>query len=104
MSEIVEGKPVRVAGRELVPVVRVEKVVRRRAFVGAGGLTGEGVGFVHMRPVAVLERQSGAAARRIPISDVMARLIGGLFLAALIIPLLMMVAVHVARACVTRED
>ena len=103
MSEIVEGKVVHVAGRELEPIVRVGKVVQRRAFVGASGLAGEGAGFVHMRPVAVLERQGGTVARHIPIPDVTAQLIGGLLLAALIIPLLMVVAVHIARMRVTHE-
>jgi hypothetical protein len=104
MSEIVEGKARRVAGRELAPVVRVDKMVQRRAFVGASGLAGEGAGFVYMQPVAVLERREGMLARRIPVPDVTARLIGGLLLAALIIPLLMVVAVYVARAHIVRGD
>lgn len=104
MIEVVEGKPMRVGDRELVPVVRVERVVRRRAFVGADGLAGEGVGFVRMRPIAILERQGGAGERRIPIPDRTVQLIGGLLLAALMIPLLLMVAVLVAHMRVARKD
>jgi uncharacterized spore protein YtfJ len=92
----VEGRPIRVGERELVPVVRVETDVRRRAFVGADGLAGEGSGFVYMRPVAVLER-SEAGQRRIPIQDRTAQLLGGLLLAALIIPALMLLAERIAR-------
>lgn len=96
MVEIVEGEPVRVAERELVPVVRVETDVRRQAFVGAGGLAGEGLGFVHMRPIAILER-SGAGERHMPVHDKTAQWLGGLLLAALVIPALMMIAERVVR-------
>jgi hypothetical protein len=92
----IEGRPIHVEGRELVPVVRVETDVRRRAFVGARGLAGEGTGFVHMRPVAILER-GGAGERRIPVRDRTAQLLGGLLLAALVIPALMLLAERIAR-------
>jgi uncharacterized spore protein YtfJ len=92
----VEGRPIRVGERELVPVVRVETDVQRRVFVGAGRLAGEGAGFVHMRPVAILER-SEAGERRIPIQDRTAQLLGGLLLAALVIPALMLLAERIAR-------
>lgn len=92
----IEGRPIRVGDRELVPVVRVETDVRRRALVGASGLAGEGSGFVHMRPVAILERGE-AGERRIPIHDRTAQLLGGLLLAALVIPALMLLAERIAR-------
>jgi uncharacterized spore protein YtfJ len=92
----VEGEPIRIGERELVPVVRVETEVRRRAFVGANGLAGEGAGFVHLRPVAILER-SGEGEQCIPIQDRTAQLLGGLLLAALVIPALMLLAERIAR-------
>jgi uncharacterized spore protein YtfJ len=92
----VEGEPIRIGERELVPVVRVETEVRRRAFVGASGLAGEGAGFVHLRPVAVLER-SEEGERCISIQDRTAQLFGGLLLAALVIPALMLLAERIAR-------
>jgi hypothetical protein len=92
----IEGRPTRVGERELVPVVRVESDVRRRAFVGASGLAGEGSGFVHMRPVAILERDE-AGERCIPIPDRTAQLLGGLLLAALVIPALLLLAERIAR-------
>jgi hypothetical protein len=97
MSEIVEGKPVRFGQRELVPVVRVESVVQRQALVGDGRLGGGGSGFVHLKPIAILERRVGGSERRIPIPDRTNELIGGLLLLGFIIPLLMLVAVRVAR-------
>jgi hypothetical protein len=96
MIKIVEGKPVRVAERELVPVVRVETDVQRRAFVGSSGVVGEGTGFVHLRPIAVLKR-SGEGERRIPIYDRTAQLLGGLLLAALVVPALMIIAERIVR-------
>jgi hypothetical protein len=96
MIETIEGRPIHAGERELVPVVRVEADVRRWAFVGAAGLAGEGVGFVHMRPVAILER-SEAGERCIPIPDRTAQLLGGLLLAALVIPALMLLAERIAR-------
>lgn len=92
----IEGRPIHVGERELVPVVRVETDVRRRTFVGASGLAGEGAGFVHMRPVAILERDEEGE-RRIPIHDRTAELLGGLLLTALVIPALMLLAERIAR-------
>ncbi|MBN1976648.1 MAG: hypothetical protein JW918_04525 [Anaerolineae bacterium] len=91
MIEIVEGEPVRVAERELVPVVRVETEVQRRAFVGSSGVAGEGEGFVRLRPIAILVR-SGMGERRIPVHDRTAQWLGGLLLAALVVPALMIIA------------
>jgi uncharacterized spore protein YtfJ len=96
MVKTIEGKPIRVEGRELVPVVRVEADVRRRAFVGTHGVAGEGAGLVRVRPVALVERGE-AGERRILIPDRTAQLLGGLLLAALVIPALMLLAERIAR-------
>lgn len=96
MIEVVEGKPIHVAGRELVPVVRVETRVRRQALVGANRLTGQGGCAVRMRPIALVERGE-TGERRFPIPDRTGQLIGGLLLAAFIIPLLLAVAVRAAH-------
>jgi len=96
MIEIIEGKPIRVGERELVPVVRVETSMQRRAFVGSDGLAGRGSYLVRMRPIAILER-AGISERRTPIPDRTAQLLGGLLLAALVIPLLMIAATRLAR-------
>lgn len=97
MSEIVRGRPARFGRSELVPVVQVESVVERRAFVGDSGLSGGGLGFVRLKPIAILERRDGGGERYMSVRDRTAQLIGGLLLVALIIPLLMLAAVRVAR-------
>lgn len=96
MTEVVEGKPIRLGERELVPVVRVTSHVQRRAFVGSDRVGAQGWGFVRMRPVAILERDE-AGERRIPIQDKTNQVLGGLLLAAFIIPLLLALAVRLAR-------
>jgi hypothetical protein len=96
MTETVEGKPVRVGERELVPLVQVTTYARRHAFIGSDRLAGRGGGFVRLRPIAILERDA-AGEHRIPIHNRTARALGGLLLAALIIPLLLALAVHLTR-------
>ena len=96
VTKIIEGEPIRVGERELVPLLRVTTYARRRAFVGFDRLAGQGGGFVHLRPVAVLERHKGRE-RRIPIKDQTAQALSGLLLAAFIIPLLLAVAVRLVR-------
>lgn len=96
MTRIVEGEPIHVAGRELVPLVRVTTYARRRAFVGSDRLAGQGWGFVELHPVAILERSKGRE-RRFPIRDKTAQTLSGLLLAAFIIPLLLALAVRLVR-------
>ena len=96
VSEVVEGEPIQVEGRELVPLVRVTTRVQRRALVGTERVSGGGWGAVRLRPVAVLERTEEGE-RRIPIRDKTAQALGGFLLAAFIIPLLLAVAVRLAR-------
>jgi len=96
VSEVVEGEPVRVGGRELVPLVRMTTRMQRRALVGTRWVTGRGWGAARLRPIAILER-SEEGERRIPIRDKTAQALGGFLLAAFIIPLLLAVAVRLAR-------
>jgi uncharacterized spore protein YtfJ len=90
MTEMIEGEPIRVGGRELTPLVRVTSRVQRQALVGSDRLTGQGWGFVRMQPVALLER-SKEGERRISIQDETAQTLDRLFLAALVIPLLALI-------------
>ena len=96
MTRVVEGKPIHVGERELVPVVRVTTYARRRALVASNRLAGQGWGFVYVKPVAIVER-SETGERRIPIRDKTAQMLSGLLLAAIIIPLLLAVAVRLVR-------
>jgi hypothetical protein len=96
VTKIVEGEPIRVGECELVPLVRMTTYARRRAYVGSDRLAGQGDSFVHLQPVAVLERRESRE-RRIPIRDKTAQALSGLLLAAFIIPLLLAVAVRLVR-------
>ena len=96
VTRIVEGEPILVGERELTPVVRMTTYARRRAFVGSDRLDGQGWGFVHLHPVAILERSRGRE-RRILIEDKTTQALSGLLLAAFIIPLLLLLAVRLAR-------
>ncbi len=95
-THIVEGEPIQIGERELVPLVRVTTYARRQAHVGTGNVAGQGWGFVQMRPVAILERSSRGE-RRLPIRDGTAQAMSGLLLAAVIIPLLLMLATRLVR-------
>ena len=95
-SHLVEGQPIRVGARELVPVVRVTTHGQRRAHVGTNEFAGQGWGFVRLRPVAILERSAGGE-RHIPIQDSTVQALSGFLLAAFVIPLLLGVAVRLAR-------
>ncbi len=68
MPQIIEGEPIQVAGRTLVPVVRVRHVVRRMAVVGQDRVAGYGWSGTHLKPIAIIER-SPEGERRIPIAD-----------------------------------
>lgn len=96
MTEVVEGAPIEVQGRELVPLVRVTSRGHRRAHVGNERLDGMGWGFVHMRPIALLERDD-ADERRIPIQNETDRALTGLLVAAIIIPVVAIVSMLLAR-------
>jgi hypothetical protein len=103
MTELIEGKPIHVGGREVVPLVRVTAYARRRALIGTDRLVGQGQVFVHLQPIAIVER-SGKRARRIPIQDKTSQTLSGLLLAAFIIPLLLAVAIRLARSEGEIED
>jgi hypothetical protein len=96
ISEVVEGEGMGVGGREVVPVVRMTTYVRRRALVGTDQLAAQGHGFVHLRPVAIVER-SEAGERRFLIYDKTAQIVSGLLLVAFVVPLLLGMVVWVAR-------
>ena len=92
LTEVVEGDPLPVYGRELVPLVRVTSRAKRRASLYKDGLTGQGYGFVHMRPIAVLDRDE-----RHPIHNQTARTIGWLILVAMLMPWLTALLVSLSR-------
>jgi uncharacterized spore protein YtfJ len=96
MTELVVGDPIRVGGRELVPLVRVTSRVRRRAFVGGDGVGGGGRGFVYMRPVAFLDRsEAGERSVNIPSATAHAHL--WLLSAFVVVPLVAVLLIALSR-------
>jgi CubicO group peptidase (beta-lactamase class C family) len=96
MTKIVKGDPIQVGGRQLVPLVRVTSRMRRRAFVGSGSVRGGGWGFVHMRPVAIVDR-SGAGEHRLRIPGGTGRWVAWLSLVLFVVPLVAVLLISLAR-------
>ena len=65
---IVQGEPIRVGQREVMPEAQVTSWLQRRATIGMHRSSGWGVGRVSIRPLALVER-GPMGTRRIPIRD-----------------------------------
>ena len=102
-TEIVEGEPFRLEGRVLVPLVRVTSRAKRRAHLRGDTLGGRGYGFVHMRPVAILDKgQDGEQRHQIP--NATTRFLFWLASVALAIPPLVFVSVQLIRRFTDRRS
>ena len=66
--ETVRGEPYSVGERELIPVVRIVSFGKARATIGTRQSGGRAVGFVWIKPLAVLVADAEGE-RRIPITD-----------------------------------
>jgi hypothetical protein len=96
LTEVVEGNPLQIAGREVVPLVRLRGRMRRRASLRGDDVGGQGYGFIDIRPVALVDRRDGDEAYlRIPNGTV--RAIGWRLLVALIVPWLAILLVQLSR-------
>jgi hypothetical protein len=96
MTEIVEGDPIHAEGRELTPVVRVTSHVRRQALVGNEGDAGQGRGFVHMRPVAILD-SGDSGLQRLSTHDWTTRSTRRLLLVAFLVPCIAAMLIYLSR-------
>jgi ABC-type uncharacterized transport system involved in gliding motility auxiliary subunit len=94
-SKTVRGQPLEVEGRRLIPVARRTTALWRKALIG-NRVAAHGGGFVHLRPLGLVE-QHGDEERFIPIRDQTRQALLGLLAAAIIVPLLLIVAVRMAR-------
>ncbi len=94
--EIVRGEPIEVQGYRLVPVVRRLSGNWRQAKLGSGAVSGQGGGFVRLQPVGLTVRREGEE-KYISIPDRTAQMMGGLLLAGLAVPLLLLLGVWLSR-------
>lgn len=101
-TELVEGAPLEVEGRSLVPLIRLTSRVRRQASLEGDDVRGRGYGFVHMRPVAIVDKdEDGEHYHRI--RNETARVTGWLGLAALLIPGLVTLLIYLLPRLSTRH-
>ena len=95
-SRVIEGRPIEVQDRELVPLVRVTSWVKRRATLRGDEVGAQGYGFVHLRPVGVVERR-GATQHRHKIRDQTMHSLLALGLAFFLVPCVAMLLIHILR-------
>jgi uncharacterized spore protein YtfJ len=82
----VRGEPYYANGRTLIPVVRIVSFGKAKATIGNGRSGGQAVGFVWMKPLAVLEA-GPEGEQRVPITDATASAVYGMLGLALAIML-----------------
>ena len=92
---IIQGEPIRVGQREVVPEAQVTWWLKRSATVGTDGSGGWGAGLVNIKPTALIERGPGYV-RRIPIRDETLRLLVGLAAGAVFVLFLAQMAERLA--------
>ena len=88
VTELVEGKAIKVGERELIPVVKVRSILRRWVTFGTEASRGSGGGLVWLQPQAVLVRQPDGSEQHIPIPDKTLAAIQGMLAAILALPIL----------------
>jgi uncharacterized spore protein YtfJ len=87
-TELIEGDPVQIDGRQLIPVVKVRSMLRRQVTFGTAASSGGGGGLVWLQPVAVIERQSDGSEERFPITDEAGMAVRGMLIGAMVLPIL----------------
>jgi len=92
---ILQGEPIRVGQREIVPEAQVTWLMRRSGTVKMNGTSGRGGGWVSIKPKALIERGPGFT-RRIPIRDETSRLLLGLAAGAVFVLFLAQIAERLA--------
>ena len=92
---IVQGEPIRVGQREVIPEAQVISWLQRRATIGTHRSSGLGAGRVSIRPRALVER-GPMGTRRIPIRDETMRMLAGLAAGAVFVWFLAEIAVRLA--------
>lgn len=95
--KLLYGEPIRVGDRQIIPQARLTWLTSRRAVFGMQNkAAANGWALIRIQPTGLIE-QDRRCTRRIPIYDRTAQLLWGLLMGALAIPLLMELAVWLAR-------
>lgn len=95
--KLLYGEPIRVGDKQTIPEARLTGLMSRRAVFGMQNeAAANGWALVRIQPTALIEHDRRRT-RRIPIYDRTMQLLGGLLLGALAVPLLMELAVRLAR-------
>ena len=92
---IIQGEPIRVGQKEIVPEARVTGWLKRNVTIGMECAWGWGGGVVRIQPAAVIER-GPEGERRIPIHDETKRLLIGLVAGAVFVFFLAYIAERLA--------
>lgn len=94
--KLIEGDPIQVGQRQLIPIVKARSIIRRQVTFGTGSSHGSGGGLVWLRPVAVIERRSDGSEERITIPDGTWMAIKGMLLGALALPVVYVLVASLA--------
>jgi len=92
---ILQGEPIHVGQREIVPEAQVTWWMKRSGTVGVNSLSGWGAAWVNIKPRALIERGPGFT-RRIPIRDETSRMFLGLAAGAVFVVFLAQIAARLA--------
>jgi hypothetical protein len=92
---IIQGEPIRVGQKEVVPEAQVTSWLQHRAVIGTHHSSGWGAGIVSIRPIALVEH-GPMGTRHIPIHDETVRMLAGLAAGAVFVWFLAKVAVRLA--------
>jgi hypothetical protein len=87
-TEVIEGDPIQIGQRQLIPVAKMRSVIRRQVTFGTEASNGRGGGLVWLQPTAVIERRLDGTEERIPIADETGAAIQRMLIGALALPIL----------------
>jgi hypothetical protein len=95
-TELIEGEPIKVGRRELIPVVKARSIVRRQVTFGTESSNGGGGGLVWLQPVEVIERRPDGSEEHVAIPDETWTAIKRMLIGALALPILYFVVATLA--------
>ncbi len=92
-TELIEGDPIQIGQRQLVPVVKMRSFIRRQVTFGTEASNGRGGGLVWLQPTAVIERRIDGSEERIRVLDQTGAAIQRMLIGALALPIFYLVIV-----------